>query len=144
MNWHLSNDPEKPDSWEYCTVVIEQKNRHCLRTSRIYSKEKDEFFFFTDDENCEITKFKDTIAWIGEDEFLNDFKEFYKRNNKPASPPTQKQLDFIESICEELDIEFTGTTKEEARQFISSHIDEFELANEAYALEHEDAGDRPE
>lgn len=33
-------------------------------------------------------------------------------------------------------------SEEEARQFISSHIDEFELANEAYALEHEDAGDR--
>ena len=80
MNWHSSTDPERPDDWEYCAVVIKQKNRYCLRTSRIYSKEDDEFW--TDDEYCETTKFKDTFAWISEDEILNDFREFYKRNKQ--------------------------------------------------------------
>ena len=148
MNWHLSTDPERPNIGEQCAVVlIDEDSGGCeICMDFVYVK----YSLVSGDEefrNYEFgfsEEFKDTIAWISKEEILNDFKEFYKLNNKPASPPTQKQLDFIESICEELDIEFTGTTKEEARQFISSHIDEFELANEAYALEHEDAGDRPE
>lgn len=80
MNWHLSTDPERPDDWDYCAVVIKQDNRHCLRASRIYSKKDDEFW--TDDEYCETTKFKDTFAWISEDEILNNFREFHKRNKQ--------------------------------------------------------------
>ena len=80
MNWHLNIDPERPDDWEYCAVVIKQKNRYCLCTSRIYDKKDDEFW--TDTEYCEIIKFKDTIAWISEYEILNDFREFHKRNKK--------------------------------------------------------------
>lgn len=39
--------------------------------------------------------------------------------------PTEKQLLYIERICEELDIEFKGTTKEQAKNFISNNIEEF-------------------
>lgn len=35
---------------------------------------------------------------------------------------TEKQINFIEIICEELNIEFTGTTKKDAAEFISENI----------------------
>lgn len=52
-------------------------------------------------------------------------------------PPTEKQLDFIDSITEFTGYKFTGTTKEEAREFISAHIEEFKLnSTNNWALEH--------
>ena len=35
---------------------------------------------------------------------------------------TEKQINFIKVICEELDIEFVGTTKKDATEFISKNI----------------------
>lgn len=37
---------------------------------------------------------------------------------------TEKQINFIKIICEELDIEFVGTTKKDATEFISKNIRE--------------------
>lgn len=39
--------------------------------------------------------------------------------------PTEKQLQYIEKICRELDIEFKGTTRQQAHDFISNNIEEF-------------------
>lgn len=35
---------------------------------------------------------------------------------------TEKQINFIKVICEELGIEFVGTTKKDATEFISKNI----------------------
>lgn len=40
---------------------------------------------------------------------------------------TEKQMNFIESICELLEIEFKGTTKKDASNFISANIEEFKV-----------------
>lgn len=43
-------------------------------------------------------------------------------------PPTDKQLSFIQGICECLDISNPHcSSKDEARQFISDHIREYEM-----------------
>lgn len=107
MNWHLSTDPERPQNDEFCVIVVKRKNRYYVESNYMYWEADlycdEEGRFVQNDEYCQKFKFSETIAWISEDEILNDFREFYKRKNKPASPPTQKQLDFIESICEEAD-----------------------------------------
>ena len=50
-----------------------------------------------------------------------------KDSNENESPkPTEKQLNFIKSICDELGLnDPEPKTKEEARWFISEHCDEF-------------------
>lgn len=59
---------------------------------------------------------------------------------------TDKQKAFIETICNQLDIEFKGTTKQEATKFISDNIREFEdeqaKDNALWSIEVENAGDR--
>lgn len=64
----------------------------------------------------------------------------------PMTKPTAKQIDFINSIEDLTGIPFTGSTKQEATRYISENIDEFrrreELEGLAYALQHENAGDR--
>lgn len=42
-----------------------------------------------------------------------------------SQPPTQKQLDYIQSITDELGIEFRGKTKEEARQWLSINVPKY-------------------
>jgi hypothetical protein len=44
--------------------------------------------------------------------------------------PTQKQLDYIESIEENTGIIFTGTTKEEASKYISANKNHPGMQNE--------------
>ena len=39
--------------------------------------------------------------------------------------PTEKQLLYIEKICRELDIEFKGTTRQQAHDFISNNVEDF-------------------
>lgn len=60
--------------------------------------------------------------------------------------PTDRQIDFINSIEDLTGVRFTGSTKQEATRYISDNIDEFrkqeELYGLAYALQHENAGDR--
>lgn len=59
-------------------------------------------------------------------------------SGKPNFPdsPTQKQLDFIESITEFTGYTFDGITKEDAAKFISAHIQEFKLnSTNTWALE---------
>lgn len=60
--------------------------------------------------------------------------------------PTDKQIDFINSIEDLTGVPFTGSTKQDATRYISENIDEFrrreELEGWAFALMHEDAGDR--
>jgi hypothetical protein len=50
---------------------------------------------------------------------------------------TKKQLEFIEAICDTLNITFYGTTKKEAIYFIDKNIKEFNERQECkWALEH--------
>ena len=52
-------------------------------------------------------------------------------------PPTERQIDFIESIQETLGIEFDGTTKAEASKWIDEHIGAYELeAADPFSIEH--------
>jgi hypothetical protein len=39
--------------------------------------------------------------------------------------PTQKQLAYIKDISDELGYEFTGTTKEDARQWLSKYVPKY-------------------
>lgn len=55
------------------------------------------------------------------------------QSNKNSVPPTPKQLAFIKEISDEIGDEFTGTTKEEARQWITKNIQEYK--NECYLRE---------
>lgn len=51
-------------------------------------------------------------------------------------PPTEKQLSFIQGICECLDIPNPQcTSKDEARQFISSHVRDYEIKCLAQSME---------
>ena len=43
--------------------------------------------------------------------------------------PTQRQLEFIESIEEFVREKFTGTTREEASEYIDRNIGEFKLSS---------------
>ena len=52
-------------------------------------------------------------------------------------PPTERQLDFIESIQETLGIEFDGTTKAEASEWIDEHIGAYKLETaDPFSIEH--------
>ena len=53
---------------------------------------------------------------------------------------TEKQKNFIEIICEELDVEFKGSTKEEASSFISKYIKELELKQSLNQILYEECG----
>ena len=51
-------------------------------------------------------------------------------------PPTEKQLSFIQGICECLDIPNPHcTSKDGARQFISDHVREYEMRNLDQSME---------
>ena len=51
--------------------------------------------------------------------------------------PTQKQLDYIKSITDDLGIEFTGKTKEEARQWLSINVPKYKEYLRDRQLEHD-------
>lgn len=52
------------------------------------------------------------------------------------NPPTDKQLSFIKGICECLDIPNPQcSSKDEARQFISDHVREYEMKNLDQSME---------
>lgn len=56
--------------------------------------------------------------------------------NHMAEPPTHAQLEYIKSIEEFVDVQFDGKTKEDARKYISKHVDEFKLKSmDNWALE---------
>lgn len=53
------------------------------------------------------------------------------------SRPTDRQLVFIAAIEEFVDEKFSGTTKEDASEYIDRNIEEYRLAScDAYQLEH--------
>lgn len=57
--------------------------------------------------------------------------------NGVLEPPTERQLDFIESIQDVLGIEFGGSTKAEASEWIDEHFEEYKLESaDWWALEH--------
>lgn len=52
------------------------------------------------------------------------------------SRPTDRQLGFIAAIEEFVDEKFSGTTKEDAAEYIDRNIEEYRLAScDAYQLE---------
>lgn len=53
---------------------------------------------------------------------------------------TKKQSDFIKVICEELDVEFNGTTKKEASDFISKNIEELKKQQALNQILYEEHG----
>lgn len=53
---------------------------------------------------------------------------------------TEKQKNFIKIICEELDVEFKGSTKEEASNFIGKYIKELELQQSLNRILYEECG----
>lgn len=55
------------------------------------------------------------------------------KQKRESDKPTAKQLLFIKQISDEIGDEFTGTTKSEARQWISGHIQEYK--NECFLRE---------
>lgn len=79
MNWHLSTE-DKPLDGDLCAIVFKRKNRYYIDTDYTYF-ESDKTFLRNDDYGDRF-EFKETIAWIGEDEILNDFREFFKLNKK--------------------------------------------------------------
>lgn len=54
-----------------------------------------------------------------------------------ALAPTQKQLDYIQTITDELGIEFKGKTKEEARQWLSINVPKYKEYLKDRQLEHD-------
>lgn len=86
MNWHLSTDPERPQGDEFCVIVIKRKNRYCVDSNYMYWEADlycdGEGRFVQNDEYGQKFKFSEIIAWISEDEILNDFREFHKRNKQ--------------------------------------------------------------
>ena len=79
MNWHLSSD-DRPSDNDFYAIVFKRKNRYYIETDCTYF-ESDKMFLKNDDYG-DTFELKETIAWISEDEILNDFKEFFKQNKK--------------------------------------------------------------
>lgn len=80
MNWHLSSDSDQPVEHDIYTIVFKRKNRYYIDTDYTYF-ESDKTFLRNDDYG-ETFELKETIAWISEDEILNDFIEFFKQNKR--------------------------------------------------------------
>ena len=67
------------------------------------------------------------------------YESIYTYLEEPdQTPATEKQLNFIKGICDCLDIPNPQcTTKEEARQFISAHVRDYEIKNLDQSMENE-------
>lgn len=57
-------------------------------------------------------------------------------------PPTDRQIDLIFDIEQEVGVEFTGKTKQEASEFISLWKDHISRDNSVPRYKDEDYGDR--
>lgn len=79
MNWHLSTE-ERPSDSDFYAIVFKRKNRYYIDTDYTYF-ESDKTFLRNDDYGDRF-ELKETIAWISEDEILNDFREFLKQNKR--------------------------------------------------------------
>lgn len=79
MNWHLSAE-DRPSDDNFYAIVFKRKNRYYIDTDYTYF-ESDKTFLRNDDYGNRF-ELKETIAWISEDEILNDFREFFKQNKK--------------------------------------------------------------